>query len=394
MKTFIFILLYLVNFCFPNNLRITKRLFQKESGLNYSDELGYFRDLTRDEIISYYNSTSYTKGLKSEDLLNFLQKIISNNHKMISHEEAWKTNWQYFTLLDRDWDYDPLTQEEIDNSTPEKVGWKTRNVSCLPLYTDRLVFFNGVQTLVDREHVWPLSKGFKYKNKTDKYKNPEPYAGTDMHNLHMGDRNNNQNGHNNLPFGNVLNKTTANLIKSSTTGEVTGYVGFNKYGIRVYEPRDIDKGDIARSLFYMATRYHTFQSIDNYEPALRLVSNFSSNNEAARTIPINETQYNPSEYGILEDLLEWNKLDPVDNHEIHRNNLCHKFVQGNRNPYIDYPQWADIAFGNSSYGIDLSNDNGLEKNIINDIKQIWKSNNYSIIILFIMLIILFILIII
>ena len=96
----------------------------------------------------------------------------------------------------------------------------------------------------------------------------------------------------------------------------------------------------------------------------------------------------------MEDLLEWNKLDPVDNHEIHRNNLCHKFVQGNRNPYIDYPQWADIAFGNSSYGIDLSNDNGLEKNLINNLKQIWKSNNYSIIILFIILIILFILIII
>ena len=29
-------------------------------------------------------------------------------------------------------------------------------------------------------------------------------------------------------------------------------------------------------------------------------------------------------------------------------NLCHKIVQGNRNPYIDFPEWADIAFGNTS----------------------------------------------
>ena len=83
---------------------------------------------------------------------------------MISYSDAWKTNWQFFTLLDRDWDYDPLTQEEIENTTlPDKFGWKTKNVSCLPLYTDRLTFFNGTFTLVDREHVWPIFKGLRNK---------------------------------------------------------------------------------------------------------------------------------------------------------------------------------------------------------------------------------------
>ena len=347
MKPKILYILFLLTFCNNNNISNIKRSLQYNSALDYSSNLGYFRDLTRDEIISYYKTSYYTKGLKKEKLIIFLQNIISTNHKKIEYKDAWKTNWQYFTLLDRDWDYDPLTQEEIDNTTPDKVGWKTQNVACLPLYTDRLIFFNGTSTLVDREHIWPVSRGFKIKNNLDKNTNPQPYAATDMHNLHMGDKHNNQNGHNNLPFGNVIDKSSAKQITSSTTGKVTGYVGLNKYGLNVYEPRDEDKGHIARTLFYMATRYHTLKSIDNYEPALVLVTNFIDNKEAIRTIPIEETQYNPATYGVLEDLLEWNKNDPVNNHEIHRNNLCHKIVQGNRNPFVDFPEWADVAFGNS-----------------------------------------------
>ena len=215
-------IIFLISFCISSNQYNSKRLLQQKSSLNYSTNLGYFRDLTRKEIISYYNTTAYKKGLKKENLLNFLQDTISNNHKKIEYKDAWKANWQYFTLLDRDWDYDPLTQDEIDKTTPEKIGWKTQNVYCLPLYTDRLVFINGTKTLVDREHVWPTSKGFKIKNNSDKNNNPQPYAATDMHNLHMGDKHNNQNGHNNLPFGNVLDKSSANQITSSTTGEVTG----------------------------------------------------------------------------------------------------------------------------------------------------------------------------
>ena len=35
-------------------------------------------------------------------------------------------------------------------------------------------------------------------------------------------------------------------------------------------------------------------------------------------------------------------------------------IQGNRNPYIDFPEWADIAFGESEMGIDLFSSDGLE----------------------------------
>ena len=46
-----------------------------------------------------------------------------------------------------------------------------------------------------------------------------------------------------------------------------------------------------------------------------------------------------------EKLIEWNKLDPVDDYEIHRNNLLYRNFTNNRNPFIDFPQWADIIWG-------------------------------------------------
>ena len=47
--------------------------------------------------------------------------------------------------------------------------------------------------------------------------------------------------------------------------------------------------------------------------------------------------------GVLSTLLEWNKLDPVDEFETQRNNRIYEY-QGNRNPFIDYSNIADIIF--------------------------------------------------
>ena len=61
----------------------------------------------------------------------------------------------------------------------------------------------------------------------------------------------------------------------------------NKYGIQVYEPRDIGKCDIERALFCVDTRYHNFESVDDYEPAWKLINNFNNNSEASRPITVN-----------------------------------------------------------------------------------------------------------
>lgn len=88
----------------------------------------------------------------------------------------------------------------------------------------------------------------------------------------------------------------------------------------------------------MATRYHNFKSTEIYEPALILITNFTNNRESTKPVSINETQIKQAAYEVLEDLLEWNKIDSVDDHERHRNNLYYNIAQGNRNPYIDFSE--------------------------------------------------------
>ena len=148
-------------------------------------------------------------------------------------------------------------------------------------------------------------------------------------------------------------------VVGSTKRNIPLVEAINENGVKVYEPRDEDKGDIARSLFYMAARYHNYIDASSFQPALKLV-NFSSKDKPTETINAIDTKDSPATYGNLQTLLEWNILDPVNEFEIHRNNLVYNAVQHNRNPFIDYPSWADVAFGNKT--LDLNQENGVSTN--------------------------------
>ncbi len=310
-----------------------------------STNLGKFKDYTTEEVKEYYRDLK--EGISGEELLSSLEVILKTGQKEVSKANG-GTTWDYYVLFDRDFEKDPLTEEEITNQY-----WKRDNVICSPLYDETFTFVktNKPGNNVNREHVFPKSYGFGNKS-DDSFL---PLAATDMHNLHMGEARNNQQGHNNYPYGNVANKETATAITSSISGNVTGYLGANKDGIPVYEPMDKDKGDIARSIFYMAARYNTYDATLKNSPALKLSDTPTDVYTNKMTITAAETENNPCEYGILSDLLEWNVLDPVDDHEIHRNNLVYTVLQNNRNPFIDYPSWADIAFKTFDTGISKEN---------------------------------------
>ena len=96
-----------------------------------------------------------------------------------------------------------------------------------------------------------------------------------------------------------------------------GYTG------TVFEPNDEYKGDFARTYFYFATRYQ--DRIDNWGGIF--ISTYPH---------IVKWQ--------LDMLLRWNELDPVSQKEIDRNDAVQK-EQGNRNPFIDYPELVDLIFG-------------------------------------------------
>jgi hypothetical protein len=81
------------------------------------------------------------------------------------------------------------------------------------------------------------------------------------------------------------------------------------------------RGDVARSLFYMAIRYNGLNVVNGNPP------------EA------------PDGFiGDLATLLTWNTADKSDDFEMNRNNIIHTWQQ-NRNPFIDYPDLADYIWG-------------------------------------------------
>lgn len=94
--------------------------------------------------------------------------------------------------------------------------------------------------------------------------------------------------------------------------------GNKKFGVSsgYYTPSDEYKGDVARIIFYLLVRY---SEADNYD--------FTAIVES------------------LDILLKWNELDPVSETEIIRNNYIYT-IQGNRNPFIDNAEYADLIWGN------------------------------------------------
>lgn len=123
----------------------------------------------------------------------------------------------------------------------------------------------------------------------------------------------------NNPFGEVGSDASSSKNGFSKWGKsvTPGYSG------TVFEPNDEYKGDFARTYFYFATRY--LDRIDNWGG-------------------IFVSAYPHIVQWQLDMLLRWNEMDPVSQKEIDRNNAVQK-EQGNRNPFIDYPELVDLIFG-------------------------------------------------
>ncbi|MEB4818360.1 endonuclease I family protein [Bacillus thuringiensis] len=88
-----------------------------------------------------------------------------------------------------------------------------------------------------------------------------------------------------------------------------------------WEPRDAIKGDLARTLLYMAVRYE-----GEGGPDLELVNGVDTDNP---------------NHGRLSTLLQWHQQDPVDAIEIKRNNMIYEKYQHNRNPFVDHPEYVE-----------------------------------------------------
>lgn len=125
----------------------------------------------------------------------------------------------------------------------------------------------------------------------------------------------------NYPYG-VVNQPTW----TSQNGGKLGPNSYPGYTGTVFEPINEYKGDLARHYFYMVTRYAD------------VVAGWETLNAYGDAV-LNGTQYPAFEEWTLSMLMEWHTLDPVSAKEINRNNAVYS-IQGNRNPYIDHPEFA------------------------------------------------------
>jgi len=155
---------------------------------------------------------------------------------------------------------------------------------------------------INREHVWAKSHG----NFTDRL---PMYS--DVHNLKPADASVN------------IDKSNKDFDDGGTQHtEATGCY----YTDSTWEARDEVKGDIARIIFYMSTRYEGNDGESDLE-----------------VVDWNNT-YPMAQHGKLSTLLQWNLLDPPDEFERNRNNVIFSF-QHNRNPFIDNPEFAQLIWG-------------------------------------------------
>lgn len=191
----------------------------------------------------------------------------------------------------------------------------------------------------NREHTWPKSYGFP-----DDLVANYPY--TDCHHLFLCNDSYNT-SRSNKPYrygtsGDLEKPTEINDGMGGGTGFYPGNSNWTSGSLTegTWETWTGRRGDVARALLYMDVRYEggTHGVTGHSEPDLILTDN-ESLIAASNTGSMESVAY----MGMLSVLLEWHTQDPVDTREIARNEAVYSY-QGNRNPFIDHPEWVECLF--------------------------------------------------
>ena len=317
-------------------------------------------DTSTADIRSYYSSLNDLSSSERQgtNLLKNLKTILKNGQKYYNYDSG-STVWKMYEITDRDWEQSPASSISGYDASTNKItgysyGTSTSSVGTNPylhaLYVNRDVTnqttawsdHGQTQWGINREHIWAKAEGFENSGKGGARGDP----------MHLWAANGYANNiHSNHYFGFVDTSgsyTNCGTKYSNLSGNLSG-TSLNIGSGTVFEPQDCDKGDIARAVFYMVARYNYLSGsdsdgIDSNNPNLELVDNTSSWASSG----YQSTTSTTGKMGIIRDLLAWNRLDPPDEWEIHRNNLVYTNFSNNRNPFIDFPEWAEYIWGKST----------------------------------------------
>lgn len=207
----------------------------------------------------YYSGIS--NSLTGSSLKSALRNLITSTHTKTTSYSSLKT---YLQEADED---------------PNNSG------KMLLFYTGESISKTSDMNIWNREHVWPQSLGWFETSG----------AGADMHHIR--------------PCDPSVNGSRGN----KKFGTSSSYYDPNSQGANY-------RGDVARIIFYMFTRYSQSDSYDFTDVAQS-----------------------------LDMLLDWNNEDPVSETETIRNDYAHS-IQGNRNPFIDNSNYANLIWGDGTTG--------------------------------------------
>lgn len=238
----------------------------------------------------YYTSIDGTKG--GAALKTALYNLIKN-HQQISYGSGTSSTWGAF-----------YTTDAVIENGQRRV---------LDMYSNEKRYFGSKGSAVSGMNIeHSVAKSWWGGGKNNAY--------CDLHHLNPSDQNANSRK-SNYPLGELTSVSWDNGVT------FVGKANIDGSSQNAYEPCDEYKGDFARTFMYMFTCYQDLTweyTWMNYE----------------------NSTYPTLKPWAVELLLKWHKQDPVSEKEVNRNNAVYA-VQGNRNPYIDYPQLADYVWGDS-----------------------------------------------
>ena len=241
---------------------------------------------------------------KSREALKAAAKLCVQNHQRLNYSD-----------LPVYWEFSDVYPEMYENGAGDmcKRWWDMYSDNIYLILPGQAAKSSFSANKMQREHAVPKSW---WKSGGSVEYTP---AYSDMWNLYPSDGPANQ-AKLNYPLGVVASATFDNgctRVGTATTGQGGG-------SGRVFEPADEYKGDFARAFFYMATVYDDLPWVVTY-------------------------MYEQNEWPTLQPwavnmLLQWSRQDPVSQKEIERNEEVEK-SQGNRNPYVDFPELAEFVWG-------------------------------------------------
>ncbi|MCQ2536910.1 MAG: endonuclease [Lachnospiraceae bacterium] len=179
-------------------------------------------------------------------------------------------------------------------------------------YSD--VSTNEYSASLNREHVWAKSHASFQ----------EQFGGADLH--HLRPAIDKVNSFRSSYVMGEINEATASSY--SIAGKKVAFLANN-----TFEPLENVKGDVARIFLYVYTCWNQPNLFQNVPAAnLPAFDPDDSKNDGQKVIE------------SLATLLQWCYDDPVDTWEMEQNDII-ETVQGNRNVFIDYPEYAWMIFG-------------------------------------------------